>query len=295
MSIGPDSKSGNGPPPVPPRSLCFPNSETSCFGCCPPIRPARYDPLDYRGSLRREFIENRRRYLEEGPSFHPIVGYSCWALGFLDPRGRLVGCLLHPLQNAGKDLRHLVDYDGKCGREFCVPARMFSLLTGDTQSFWLQTARGFDPFRFSSPKANPLFHLLRWGPAVLEPLHAEARKKGVSAEETLRLHPFLSDTAWRPLAHRYLFRLAIEAFGTERDLAGVCRRLRRAVREFPEAAPPARDAPGNEPVHLLPLERDFLDFLRLDCGWEKGSADRASVLMHRIDRLAAEHPAGLLR
>src|SRR5574340_715142 len=96
------------------KTLCAPTPELACFGCCPPIRPAHYDPLDFARSLRRELVENRRRLLEEGPRYRPIVGYSCWGLGFLDAQGRRAGCLLHPFHNDGSELRSLIDYGDKC-------------------------------------------------------------------------------------------------------------------------------------------------------------------------------------
>jgi len=83
-------------------TLCAPDREKSCFACCPPIRPAGYEHILYEAIVKRMLRENTKAFArgETGPA--PITGFSCWALGYLDPEYRRVGCLLHPLQNAGE-------------------------------------------------------------------------------------------------------------------------------------------------------------------------------------------------
>jgi hypothetical protein len=283
--------------------LCNPIPEITCFGCCPPIRPAHYDPLDYVGSLRREFIDNRRRILKEGARRSPIVGYSCWALGFLDKEGKKIGCLLHPGQNGGRDLRFLIDYGNKCSRESCFPARMFERLPPEGQVFWLEPAKGLNAFLFSSRKGNPLFHLLPWGPEVLEELRARALQKGWTATEVLWRHPFLTAPSYNPKAHRYLFRLVLDfddggKDGEERheERFGKLWRFARALAgEFPpESASP--DAPY---THLLPLDVGFTDFLRLAFGSRKMEPEKAAEIKSRLDGFAAEisrrRPPGCVR
>lgn len=271
--------------------LCSPSSDLTCFGCCPPIRPRHYDCLKYVGSLRREFVENRRLFLEQDPpERRPIVGYYCWALGFLDARGRQVGCLLHPSRNGGRDLRSLIDYGDKCRRESCLPARVFSLLPPRGQHFWLPLARGLSPFYFSSSRSNPLFHLLLWGIEVLEPLRRQAVEMGWTETEVLYHHPFLTDSAWPPQAHRYLFRLIMRIMGTPEwpatrldDPAG---KLLSSIRSLPQAQPPSNTASPSTFTHQLPLEDDFLDFLRLGLGWRKASLEEALSLKEKIEELA---------
>lgn len=267
--------------------LCAPEAELSCFGCCPPIRPAQYDPLDYRGSLTRELCENRSRYLREGPRLHPIIGFSCWALGFLDARGRTAGCLLHPCQNQGEDLRHCIDYGDKCRREQCEPARVFSLLSPEGQEFWLPLARGLSAFYYSSPRANPLFHLLQWGVEVLERMRDTAQSRQWSPTELLWREVFLTDPLWRPKAHRYLFRLMLEApsaAGYENEewhsraksswLAFVkSPEIRRGV------DPSCQE--GMAFAHTLGLDPDFQNLLRLGLGWRR-CAPHAAVRAHRL-------------
>jgi|GEM_PF-1749752 len=193
-----------------PGSLCAPLPHLTCFGCCPPIRPAHYDPLDHVRILRREFRENRKQIQQEGLHFRPIVGYSCWALGFLGDDGKRAGCLLHPFQNEGTDFRHLIDYGGKCARETCQAARFFLTLPEEGKIFWLELAAGFQSFFYSSLRANPLFHILLWGKGVLEPLRFNALARDESATELLHRFPFLFRKDWNPRAVRFLFRVVIQ-------------------------------------------------------------------------------------
>jgi hypothetical protein len=81
---------------MPERTLCRPNDELSCFACCPPIRPADYEHVDYKGSLKRQFSQNREDFLAGEMPDKPIVGYSCPGLGFFGLPGQNVGCLYHP-------------------------------------------------------------------------------------------------------------------------------------------------------------------------------------------------------
>jgi len=273
-------------------SLCAPTPELSCFGCCPPIRPSHYDPLAYASSLRREFSDNRRRFLDEGPRYRPIIGFHCWALGYLDEWGRRVGCLLHPCQNGGEDLRSLIDYGEKCRRESCLSSRMFGLLPREGQQFWLSLVRGLSAFYYSSRRSNPLFHLVLWGPSVLETLRSQCRENESSATELLHRHPFLLDRAWNPKADRFLFRLVLDLasqqgkFLSESCLTARCRQLRQELFSLEEV----RSGPGGSEdllyTHHLPLENDFLDLLRLGLGWRKVSPAPAIQLHERMIRLA---------
>ncbi len=267
-------------------SLCAPIEGLSCFGCCPPIRPVHYDHLEHVRSLRREFRENRARYLDEGPRYRPIVGFSCWALGYLDGRGRAIGCLLHPCQNRGEDLRHLIDYGNKCRREQCRPAREFSLLPPDGQRFWLPLVTGMNAFYFSSPRANPLFHLMLWGPAVLERMRALSEANGWSVTELLWRDVFLTDTAWTPSAHRYLFRLLLETGSHTGEAMGTLPERGRRLLEGFLGSPEVRkrrcetDHEALPLVHALAIDPDFQDLLRLGLGWKR-CAPETAARVHR--------------
>ncbi|OPY15755.1 MAG: hypothetical protein A4E70_00861 [Syntrophus sp. PtaU1.Bin005] len=109
--------------------LCQPDSCKSCGACCglynyaesgreslicrlrwrtalfPEIVKSPGD-LDHYSNLVRSSEDQARRY---------EVIYCCEYLGFLDPGEKRVGCLLHPLQNGGVDLRGVSFY----GRELC--------------------------------------------------------------------------------------------------------------------------------------------------------------------------------
>ena len=94
-------------------TFCFPNQEKTCFACCPPIRPADYEHLEYKNIIERILRENTEGFRNRDEGIVQITGFSCWALGYIDGNHRLVGCLLHPAQNKGVDLRHRVGYEKK--------------------------------------------------------------------------------------------------------------------------------------------------------------------------------------
>jgi len=109
--------------------LCQPGPGKSCGACC--------GLYNYANSTKEALVErlrNRTRLFHErvsGPddlnSFSAMIKtqesqqklyeviYCCEYLGFLDEGERRVGCLLHPLQNGGRDLRDVSFY----GRELC--------------------------------------------------------------------------------------------------------------------------------------------------------------------------------
>ena len=97
----------------PPATLCVPDAQRSCFACCPPIRPAGYEHIQYRNMVMRMLRENTKGFAAGGGGRSPITGFSCWALGYLDENFRQVGCLLHPAMNNGKDLRYRVGFGEK--------------------------------------------------------------------------------------------------------------------------------------------------------------------------------------
>lgn len=275
-------------------SLCAPHERLSCFGCCPPIRPPHYDPLDYVGSLRREFAENRAAFLRSPLQARPIVGYHCWALGFLDSRGETVGCLLHPALNGGEDLRGLIDYGDKCRRESCVAAREFDLLPAEGREFWLPLVQGLSPFYYSSRRANPLFHVLLWGAGLLERLRRYGRCRGWCCTELLCAFPFLVRREWRPRAHRYVFGRLLELLegrdeagevieaGARAALAGVAGLETFRTLETPE--------PHEELIwtHEGPGPTDFLDFVRLETGIRKTGGERLRKAWKAVEGLIRE-------
>ncbi len=249
------------------RSLCAPDPQRSCFGCCPPIRPAHYDPLDWVSSLKREFRENRELFPENRRFGRPVVGFSCWALGYLDPKGVQIGCLLHPARHGGEDLRHLTGYREKCARESCLQAKHFERLSPHAQSFWLGITEGLGSFYYSSRRANPLFHLLLWGPAVLEKLAARGRTQSLHVTELVHHYPFLVHERWNPRGHRFLMETIFDE--CRKALGWDSQRIEEAAQRLHEAVcrEIARVGEGlfRPPlvyVHRMGLSAAFADYLR---------------------------------
>jgi len=268
------------------RTLCFPGAGKTCFACCPPIRAAGYEHIQYTGMVRRMLRENTAAFRAGERTVFPITGFSCWALGYLDADCRLVGCLLHPARHQGEDLRFRVDFGEKCSRETCPEARIFERLTPDVQAFWLHLADGLDTLSYSSRKGNPLFHYLNWGPEVLR-LVARAEPGAVhSPASLLEAFPFL-ETRCSPRAFAYPLSRLVERQGVDgmRDV-----RFKEAFENWIEALTVALNAssaarPTVEAlrVHRLPQERTFLDFLRLGAGIPRGTPKGAEALRVLVD------------
>jgi len=276
--------------------LCAPMEELSCFGCCPPIRPHHYDPLDFTGSLRRELIENRQAFLNSPLQVRPIIGYHCWALGYLDPRGRTAGCLLHPARNGGKDLRKLVDYGSKCRRESCRAAQVFEELPPEGQGFWLELVRGLNPFYYSSHRANPLFHIMLWGAELLERLREHAAHLDWAVTELAYGCPFLMRHTWKPQAHRLLFHLLLDEMETRGAwthlIEALAERLLRGARSLRAIQDLKHSTEEDEVLwtHQAPERPEFLDFLRLELGVRRATIAQIKEAGAAILALAKEMP-----
>lgn len=272
-------------------SLCLPFDDTSCFRCCPPIRPAGYDHLLYTSSLKREFRENRSRFISGRSLNRPIAGFWCWALGYLDSRYKTVGCLLHPAQNRGVDLRFLTGYGSKCLREFCYEARQFARLSGKTQYFWIELARGLNSFYFSSYRANPLFHLLRWGPEVLEFVKNVADKNSWTATEAIWQFGFLLNADLEPRA----WRLAVEiAFTTPMkadkvELTIENRFFHEVTRLWKEKMGEISSHDEGLPyVHSLDIDESLKDFIRFFLKIPKMSLSKALATGEALKEIVLE-------
>lgn len=175
-----------------------------------------------------------------------MVGFWCPGLGFLDPQGRQVGCLLHPAQNQGQDLRHHTGYQEKCRRESCAQARAFAQLEDQQAAALLALAQGLDAFAFSS-RRNPLMRLLDFGPEVA----GAVAGLGLASLDQLGAWPWLN---LAPAAQGWLLGRLIELQGAQilaqpqvhlrlAELAGeLSRRL---------APPPAREQ-GQPLAELCP-------------------------------------------
>ena len=117
-------------------SLCQPDSRKSCGACCGlyNYRGGNRQNLELRlrrrtetfRSLRPASVEvakafaNRVRSAEDGRKLLETI-YNCEFLGFVDDDLRRVGCLLHPEQNQGRDLRSCSFYGAElCAGHLCL-------------------------------------------------------------------------------------------------------------------------------------------------------------------------------
>jgi hypothetical protein len=109
--------------------LCQPDVGKSCSACCGIYNYAdsTRESLVERFRRRTRYYRDNVRNVEDATLFSEVfrsredqeklyeVIYCCEYVGFLDDEEKTVGCLLHPLQCLGVDLRDLSFY----GRELC--------------------------------------------------------------------------------------------------------------------------------------------------------------------------------
>jgi hypothetical protein len=276
-----------------PPTLCAPDQEKSCFGCCPPIRPPGYEHLQYTNEIKRVLRENTASLRREEKSVSPITGFSCWALGYLDGCFKRIGCLLHPSQNEGEDLRYRVNFDDKCARESCVEAGIFAHLSSEARSFWLRLCEGLDSFSYSSRTLNPLFRILGWGGPLLNLVAMAEKERDLRTESILETYSFFKTTV-SPRANAYLLKAIIDSDNLDllKD-----RRFRGGFEELShllsgQLSPKVLSRSAAPYVHLLPMDSDFLDFLRL-CGHIlKADEEEAASLKEFVDQELAEFRNG---
>jgi hypothetical protein len=122
--------------------LCQPDQHKSCGACCGLYNYADSSRLSLEGRLRRRTDLFRRvvkgrddlaaftALIREGEDNHKRyeVIYCCEYLGFLGKSEERVGCLLHPAQNGGVDLRDVSFYGRElCNGHFCPSYHYISL------------------------------------------------------------------------------------------------------------------------------------------------------------------------
>jgi hypothetical protein len=108
--------------------LCQPDPRKSCGACCglynyaDSSKKSLVEKLRKRTALFRKTVNGRDdlpafsemvRNAEDNAKLYEVI-YCCEYLGFIEEE-RKVGCLLHPMQNGGADLRDVSFY----GRELC--------------------------------------------------------------------------------------------------------------------------------------------------------------------------------
>lgn len=114
--------------------LCQPDSLKSCGACCGLYNycVSTNDALVARLSSRTEQFHLCVKRPDDLPAFSEMIKksedqtkryeviYCCEYLGFIDQEKKKVGCLLHPLQNGGHDLRGVSFYGQElCDGHFC--------------------------------------------------------------------------------------------------------------------------------------------------------------------------------
>ena len=275
------------------NTLCRPSPDLSCFRCCPPIRPAGYDHLDYRAEITRRLIENTDDY-EAGRLGGPITGFWCWGLGLVDPRRKVAGCLLHPARNS-EDLRVLTGYRDKCRRETCPQNDIFQALGEPVQKHLLGLVSGLDSFGFSSPRANPLWNLLLWGERVLIPVHTSL-DRDTALYNYLAAHPEPRSRAL--ILEGLLFRLGPDHAAQVISVQDFGGRFEQAMEPMIAGLRSCCGESSEEGiyVHRLGLDLALAQFIRFGLGLPKTTPARAEKLAGAVetalDRLTREFIPG---
>ncbi|MBU1740507.1 MAG: hypothetical protein KKC37_03110 [Proteobacteria bacterium] len=266
-------------------TLCLPDDDRSCFACCPPIRPAGYDHLDWETSLRRLLVDNTERFQTSGPRQEIITGYFCWALGFLDRAGKRIGCLLHPAQNQGRGLRHLTGYGDKCRRESCPQTKVFTGLTAEQRTCLMGLADGLDSFEYSSPKKNLMWAGLSWGSVVMAALTELEQGRPIAPARLREFCPVL--TRPDPDGRSYVLGRLIRGRGPrvliDPDLPA---RLEALVDRIKARAARVIDSPlpGGTPAHALPFPPALARFINRGLGRARVTGDQGHQFQEMIHR-----------
>ena len=277
-------------------TLCFPDGEKTCFACCPPIRPAGYEHVSYENITKRTLRENTAQLDRTRTEVSPIIGFSCWALGYLDRNCKLVGCLLHPAQNMGVDLRYRIDYWDKCRRETCTEAKTFSRLTMGEKRFLLRLSDGLDSFSYSSRKTNPLFNILNWGMGLLSRVASEEQGRIHTRGSFFRTYPLFSTTL-SPRANAYMINRLIDREGVRLLKDSSCKtefeRLSGHISLLLQGE--ACQADGGSPVHFLDFDQEFLDLLRLSGRILRITREQVVLLKKIVDNHLVTFQEGLFQ
>ena len=269
---------------LPDITLCAPDKEKSCFGCCPPIRPPNYEHIQYRNIVKRMLRENTRMFEFCSRHQRPITGFSCWALGYLDDTFKIIGCLLHPARHDGVDLRYRTGYGEKCRRESCPESGVFLKLSKEARRFFLGLTLGFDSFEYSSRKHNPLFTLLGWGEEILEQVYQDSNSQSTDRESFSSHYPVLVNTA-HPRACAYLLRYVMERLGPRilksKSFSSLFQGFSEDLFETFSTFGPGN---GSLFTHRLAMDKAFEDMLRLGIGIKKIERETACKLKEEVDR-----------
>jgi len=277
-------------------TLCHPDSEKTCFFCCPPLRPHGYDPLQKRCTLEPAFRRNREIFLgniqaSRGLTPLPINGWDCWGLGYLDEEGTKVGCLLHPSQHNGTDYRYLVGYEGKCAREICLEAKTFEALSDRAKPFYLDMTVGMDSFEYSSRKWNPIFPVLLWGRVVGEKIAETEGFRKIHRDEFKECYNvFFTILSYK--TDGYLIERIVKkvepSYFKEFYFLDHYEKWKDGLLEKYRNHNPSQEAtsganPSNRPVHLFDVPLSFSRFLKFALNIWNAPEDHVITLKKEID------------
>lgn len=253
-----------------PSSLCFPDTDKSCFACCPPIRPPGYVHADYKNIIKRILRENSAEYNPDKRDIKPVTGFSCWALGYIDAEYKRIGCLLHPQVNNGHDLRYRIDYGFKCSRESCPEEKIFSIMGKKQKYFWLNLTTGMDSFEYSNRKTNLLFKMLGWGNRLLAEICDNDDTKYYDKKQFLKSYPFFN-TRLSPRGHSFPVNQLVKIKGPELLMSS---KFKNKYENFSKMLTGKLKTNFKFPlnavfVHKLGINNEFSDYIRLTLGVSK--------------------------
>ncbi|MBW2116264.1 MAG: hypothetical protein JRH04_15945 [Deltaproteobacteria bacterium] len=144
---------------------------------------------------------------------------------------------------------------------------------------------GLDSFSYSSRKVNPLFKMMGWGADLLNLIAVHEKGRVLTSESFFKAYPFFS-TLLSPRANAYLLRqlvtkdnvhiLKTESFCTRFEAFSA-----RLSGQLRKASQPGSEAPY---THLLGLDTQFLDYLRLLVGMSRIDREDAIRLKDFVDR-----------
>ena len=175
----------------------------------------------------------------------------------------------------------------------CQEAKAFSGLALDHKKFWLHLADGLDSFSYSSRELNPLFKIMNWGGHLLSLIASNENHRTFTKESFFQSYPFFS-TNNPPKPNAYMIKWLVNREGThilkshtfKSEFEMFSRRISKALCQAAQQNNPPR--PPGFHTHLLDLDRDFLDLLRLSARITKTTKQDALTLKNLVDKALEE-------
>ena len=153
-----------------------------------------------------------------------------------------------------------------------------------SKSFWIHLADGFDSFSYSSRSTNLLFRMMNWGEPFLHLIPAAEGEEKFTGESFLKTYPFFT-TSLPPRGHAYTLGRILDEKKIHwlKSIAFKDAFERLSLEVLGTFARSLTASPTSSLVHLLPLDRDFTDFVRLFLGIPRIGNEEALDLRCRID------------